>query len=203
MYIPSHFRVDNKDTMFELIENYSFGILISNQNHIPVATHLPFVLDRKKEQLTGHFAKPNEQWRELEQQQVLIIFQGPHHYISPSWYETNRSVPTWNYVAVHVYGTVEIVSDREELLASLHYLIHKYENPDDQYRIEKSNEEFVRGLMNGIVGFKITIDRLEGKWKLSQNHSKERRQQVIQALEGIRSENATQIAELMKKQREL
>lgn len=199
MYIPKHFEVRDEKNIFDFIQNNSFGIVVSSHDGVPVGTHLPFLLDRERKCLTGHFSKLNEQWKGIEGQEVLVIFHGPHHYISSSWYETNLSVPTWNYVAVHVYGTIELMTDSEELLKSLQELTEKYERPDSQYRIDSSNIELVKRLMKEIVGFRININRLEGKWKLSQNHSKERQKRVIKELGKIQSEDALLIAELMKK----
>lgn len=198
MYIPQHFKVTDKQTIYEFIEENGFGIIISTRDHIPIGTHLPLILDRENECLTGHFAKANEQWDGIEGQEVLIIFHGPHHYISSSWYETSKSVPTWNYVAVHVYGTIELLKNEHEVLGDLETLMSKYEG-SNSYSFDDSNSEFIQGLMQGIVGFRIKVHRFEGKWKLSQNHSDERRKKVIDALENIQSENAEHIANLMKK----
>jgi transcriptional regulator len=184
--------------MFDFIDTYGFAIMVSHENNAPIATHLPLVLDRENEMLTGHFAKANRQWKGIEGQEVLVIFHGPHHYISSSWYETNQSVPTWNYIAVHVYGTVEIMTERDEILASLRQLVDKYEGPGSTYRIDASNEAFVQGLMDGIVAFRLKMNRIEGKWKLSQNHSRERQMRVIEALESIDTENAKSIAKQMR-----
>jgi transcriptional regulator len=126
------------------------------------------------------------------------VFHGPHSYISSSWYETNKSVPTWNYVTVHVYGTIELMDDTKELLDALYDLIMKYEEKDSPYRIDDSNHELIEGLMNGIVGFKLKINKTEGKWKLSQNHSKEQQERVINALEKISNDHTQEIAKLMK-----
>lgn len=199
MYTPAHFNVTDENRLFDFIESYSFGIIISLKAGIPVATHMPFLLDRAKKQLNGHFAKANNQWEKIEGQEVLLIFQGPHHYISPSWYETNLSVPTWNYIVVHVYGKVELMTESEDLLKTLNELTIRYEEPERGYRIDSSNRDFINGLMKGIVGFRINITKIEGKWKLSQNHSVERQERVIHELEQIKSDNALQISKYMKK----
>ena len=198
MHIPKPFEMRDKETLLDFIERYSFGILVSHVQNVPVATHLPLVLDRDRECLTGHFAKANDQWREIEGQEALVVFQGPHHYISSSWYETRQSVPTWNYVAVHVYGTVELMTEPEEILASLHEMVRKYESPEHRFSIDETNIEYVRGLMSGLVGFRLRMNRIEGMWKLSQNHSPERQKRVVEALERIPSEDAAEIARLMR-----
>jgi transcriptional regulator len=198
MYIPKHFIVDDDEVLFNFIEKNSFGIIFSIDKGNPVATHLPFTLDRENGYLYGHFARPNMQWNDIEKQEIMVVFQGPHSYISSSWYETNLSVPTWNYIAVHVYGNIEIMDDGKELLETLNKMVAKYEDANSSYRLDDTNHELIDGLMKGIVGFKLKISKMEGKWKLSQNHSRERQQRVIEKLEQIRSDNAQEIANLMK-----
>lgn len=197
MYIPKHFEVTDKDMIYDFIEDYSFGIIVSNQSELPVATHLPFTLNRENGTLSGHFASGNTQWGGIEGKEVLVIFHGPHHYISASWYETNQSVPTWNYVAVHVYGIIEIVEKEKDLLADLQLMTEKYEKTNE-YQLDNSNNEYVEKLMKGIIGFRIHINHMEGKWKLSQNHSQERQHRVITSLEKIQSDDAQNIAKLMR-----
>ncbi|WP_439873720.1 FMN-binding negative transcriptional regulator [Bacillus mycoides] len=198
MYIPKHFTIQDEETKYEMIEQNSFATLFSQHNGAPYATHLPLLLNRETLTLSGHFARPNEQWKDSENQQVLAIFQGPHSYISPSWYETNKAVPTWNYVAVHVYGELEIVKDEQELIDSLQDLVHKYENPKSTYSLNDVDPNYMEGLSRGIIGFKIKINKIEGKAKLSQNHSVERRELVVEELEKVGSEGNRGIAGLMR-----
>ncbi|MEN1934033.1 FMN-binding negative transcriptional regulator [Paenibacillus sp. 102] len=198
MYIPKYFDIKDEKTKYEIIEQNSFATLFSQNNGAPYATHLPLLLNRDERILYGHFARPNEQWRDTENQEVLAVFQGPHCYISPSWYETNKAVPTWNYVAVHVYGEMEIVDDEQELIDSLRDLVNKYEDPASSYSLDEVEPNYVEGLSKGIVGFKIKINRIEGKGKLSQNHSAKRQELVVKQLEQIDSDNHKGIAMLMK-----
>ncbi|MEH7218920.1 FMN-binding negative transcriptional regulator [Bacillus toyonensis] len=199
MYIPKYFAIQDEEMKYETIEQNSFATLFSQHNGEPYATHLPLVLNRETLTLYGHFARPNAQWKDSENQQVLAIFQGPHSYISPSWYETNKAVPTWNYVAVHVYGELEVVEDKQELLNSLQDLVHKYEDPQSTYSLDDVDPDYMAGLSKGIVGFKIKINKIKGKAKLSQNHSIERRNLVVEKLEKVGSEGSKRIAELMRK----
>jgi transcriptional regulator len=199
MYIPKHFKIDDEDLIYNFIEENGFATLFSQHNGEPYATHLPLMLDREKGLLTGHFARPNGQWKDIENQTVLAIFQGPHCYISPSWYETNQAVPTWNYVAVHVYGKIEFVEDDQELLDSLNDMVKKYERPGSSYQLENADASFIAGMSRGIVGFKIKIEKIEGKAKLSQNHSVERQELVIKQLENSSGEDNIEIAALMKR----
>ncbi|MCI0765246.1 FMN-binding negative transcriptional regulator [Bacillus sp. TL12] len=198
MYIPKYFDVKDEATKYEMIEQNSFATLFSQHNGAPYATHLPLLLNRNERTLYGHFARPNEQWKDMGNQEVLVVFQGPHCYISPSWYETNKAVPTWNYVAVHVYGEMEIVVDEQELIDSLRDLVNKYEDQASSYSLDEVEPSYIEGLSKGIVGFKIKINRIEGKWKLSQNHSAERQELVVKQLEQMDSENHKAIAMLMK-----
>ncbi|WLD93767.1 FMN-binding negative transcriptional regulator [Alkalihalobacillus sp. AL-G] len=199
MYIPKHFEMDDQEGIYDVIEQNGFATLVSQHQGLPYATHLPLTLDRDLGVLYCHVARPNTQWKDIEGQDVLAIFQGPHSYISPSWYETNKAVPTWNYVSVHVYGRVAIVNDEQELMDSLKDMVNKYEKPDSSYNLSEVDPAYIKGLSQGIVGLKIKIDKLEGKKKLSQNHPIERQELVIQQLEKSTSDEAKQVAQLMRK----
>ncbi|GIN64170.1 protease synthase and sporulation protein PAI 2 [Robertmurraya siralis] len=198
MYIPSYFKIDDKATMLSLIKDYSFATLFSIHDGIPVATHLPLILNRDNIYLYGHFARPNPQWKDIKAQTVLVIFHGPHCYISPSWYETNQAVPTWNYVTVHIYGEVEWVENEQELNESLHEIVSKYEPPNSPYNLEEIDDAFLSGMNKGIQGFKIKINKIEGKAKLSQNHPEERQRLVATKLEQCLRTDEQEIAKLMK-----
>ncbi|MCC6081724.1 FMN-binding negative transcriptional regulator [Bacillus thuringiensis] len=199
MYIPKYFAIQDEEMKYEIMEQNSFATLFSQHNGEPYATHLPLLLNRETLTLHGHFARPNEQWKDIGTQQVLAIFQGPHSYISPSWYETNNAVPTWNYVAVHVYGELEIVEDEKTLVDSLQDLVSKYEDPESTYSLNDVDPNYMGGLSKGIVGFKIKINKIEGKAKLIQNHSVKRQNLVVEKLEKVGSEESKRIAELMRK----
>lgn len=198
MYIPKHFKLNEKEGIYKIIEENSFATLFSLLEGNPFATHLPLALDRAEEVLIGHVARQNPQWKDMQHQQVLAVFHGPHSYISPSWYETNTAVPTWNYTAVHVYGEAEMIESEQELMKSLQDLVDTYEKPDSSYELDKADPAYIKGLSKGIVGFRIKITKMEGKSKLSQNHSIKRRETVIEQLEQLKSENAKHIARLMK-----
>lgn len=198
MYIPTEFQINDENIIYDVIETNSFATLFYQQDDIPQATHLPLTLDREKGFLYGHFARSNAQWKGIEDREILIVFQGPHSYISPSWYETKTAVPTWNYVAVHVYGQVEILDNKLELMESLRIMVKKYEKPNSLYNLEEVDPNYIEGMSKGIVGFRIKITKIEGKWKLSQNHSIERQKLIIAELEKIPSENTEKIGYLMK-----
>lgn len=201
MYIPKHFAINDPDVAYQVIEENSFATLVSMHQEELFATHLPLLLDREKTCLYGHFARSNPQWSDIQHQTVLAIFHGPHCYISPSWYETNQAVPTWNYVAVHVYGNVELIDDEEEIMQSLHDMVKKYEAPGSLYQLSRVDSGMLSGMSKGIQAFKIIIQRIEGKAKLSQNHPAHRQERIIKQLEQMPFENEKRIASLMKKQR--
>lgn len=200
MYIPKYFKIDNEEVIHDFIEKNSFATLFSQHNGEPYATHLPLLLNKKEGYLYGHFARPNEQWKDIVNQNVLVIFQGPHCYISPSWYETNQAVPTWNYVAIHVYGQLEIVEEEQEVYEALSEMVNKYEKPDSSYQLKNVDSSFIKGMSKGVVCFKIQINKIEGKAKLSQNHPVNRQELIIKQLENSMDQNKIHIAELMKKQ---
>ncbi|MFB3169672.1 FMN-binding negative transcriptional regulator [Neobacillus sp. 179-C4.2 HS] len=203
MYIPKHFIIKDEEVIYDFIERNSFATLFSQHNGEPYATHLPLLLNKEEGFLYGHFARTNRQWKDIEGQNVLVTFQGPHCYISPSWYETNQAVPTWNYIAIHVYGELEIVEEEKEVFESLADMVSKYEKPDSSYHLENVDETYIKGMSKGIVGFKITINKIEGKAKLSQNHPVARQELIIKQLGNSSDQNDIHIAQLMKKNIEI
>jgi transcriptional regulator len=203
MYIPKHFREEDLDTLYDLMRTYSFATLITQHEGIPFATHLPFILDTKRGPygtLLAHMARPNPQWRDFTgEQEALVIFQGPHAYISPSWYEVEQSVPTWNYATAHAYGIPNIIEDGEELYQLLKVLIEKHESQFENPWPFHLPDDYLQKMMRGIVAFEIEITRLEGKFKMSQNRSESEREHVIAALN--ESPDTQPVAELMKHQK--
>jgi transcriptional regulator len=204
MYVPSHFQIKDKETAFSIMKENSFATVISTIDGVPEATQLPLFLDSKNEldakneYLYGHFARPNPQWRNIENRKVLVVFQGPHCYISPSWYETKTAVPTWNYVTVQVYGEATLINDDKEIQAYMNKLVLQYEEVDSTYNFEEVDANYIAGLNKGIQAFKIKITKIAGVEKLSQNHSKERQELVIKNLQLSNNENEHKVAALMK-----
>ena len=201
MYVPPHFAETDLGKLHAAIEQYSFALLVSRQGGEPFASHLPLLLDRDsgpQGTLIGHMARANPQWREAAGEPVLAIFSGPHAYISPTWYQAEHVVPTWNYVAVHAYGRLELIEDPAAVEAVLRRTVGVYEaSQPSPWRLDES-PEFVTRLVQQIVAFRIPIEQIEGKWKLNQNHPAERRQRVIAVLETRRDENSQEIARLMR-----
>lgn len=204
MYIPSHFAETDREKLFEFIERHSFGLLISTLEGEPFATHLPLLLDRTagpNGTLVGHMARANPHWKTTDRK-ALVILSGPHAYVSPSWYEAENVVPTWNYTAVHVYGTFELVEDHAATVQIVRDYVKFYEASLPKPWTIAEQDEFVDKLAGAVVGFRIPIERIEGKWKLNQNHPRERREKVIRALSAQGDENSLAIAELMRERLE-
>lgn len=189
MYIPSHFRVDDRELMDQFIVENSFGLLVSTENDAPEASHLPF--HYKDNTLLCHVAKANPQWQDLEGQRVLVIFPGPHAYVSPTWY-AGPGVPTWNYQAVHVYGRATCFHDEARLVELVRTLSSLHESSSDS----PWSGEFDSRMLQAIVGIEIAIEDIQGKYKLSQNKSEQDRRNVIEQLE---EQGETAMAEQMRK----
>ena len=202
VYLPPAFTETRPEVLLEHVEQHSFGLLLSHGPVGIMASHIPFVVDRTGTELhlLGHLARPNPQVDDLHQAgEVLAIFSGPHAYISPSWYVHGPSVPTWNYVDVHAYGTVRPVEDPAWLRRLLCRLSDRHEagNPVP-WRVEDLPEAYLEGMLKGIVGLDINVSRLEGKFKLSQNRPAADRPRVIAALEAQADENSIAVARLMR-----
>lgn len=202
MYIPKHFREDELIVLQKLIQDYSFATLVSVQSDgLPIASQLPFVYETEPGpygSLKAHMALGNAQWRTFrEGREVLVIFQGPHSYISPSWYEVELSVPTWNFATVHAYGCPRIIEDRDELYKHLQTLIATHESQFAEPWPFQLPADYIEKMMKGVVGFEIPIAILEGKFKLSQNRSLRERRQVIEQLHSAGDTTSCEVARFM------
>ncbi|MDX1332483.1 MAG: FMN-binding negative transcriptional regulator [Robiginitalea sp.] len=199
MYIPPHYRNENMEEVREFLRQHAFGILVSSGPEVPMATHLPLELEEEggKSFLRGHFAKANPQWKQLSDgAEVLCIFNGPHAYVSASWYR-EEEVPTWNYIAVHIRGRYRTQS-REELWKSLRHLVEKYEaDSQDPVSLDSMSPGTLRQVV-GIVGFEIEITGLEAAYKLSQGRQEDHPRITEELLE--RGGNAAAIARAMRRQ---
>lgn len=197
MYLPQHFAVTDPAVLFDLMQRFSFATLVSVHEGRPFATQLPFTVYPERNLLASHMARANPQWTSFDQnQEVLVIFQGDRSYISPSWYAKHPSVPTWNYMTVHAYGKVQIVEEPEAVKNLLHDLVVQYEQ---QWKMEELPQNYLHGMIKGIVAFQIEITRLLGKFKLSQNRSRADRERVIAALEQSPNPSDRAVARQMKK----
>jgi transcriptional regulator len=202
VYIPEHFRLRNDEDAVRFMRANPFAILISSNGTEPFATHLPLSVDEvdRKVVLRGHVAKANPHWRYLEQQpQCFVIFHGPHSYVSPSNYAARESVPTWNYAAVHLYGNARLFSTPEDLLGMLYELMGTFE-PAYAEHWASLDEAYRHRMLSHIVGFEITATRIEGKFKLSQNRSREDQANVIASLGKAEDTAVSGVSRLMREQ---
>ena len=189
MYIPTAFRVVDRETLYDFIEQHGFATLVTASQGGPVASHVPLWLDRERQVVAGHLARANPQCDLLTGVESLAIFQGPHAYISPTWYATTPAVPTWNYTAVHVTGIATRLSD-ERTAEVVDRLVGKYESGRANPWPNELPPEFRQRMLAGIVGFELPLDRIEGKFKLGQNRSAADQKGVVQGLAGEGGEAA-------------
>jgi len=205
LYNPRTFRANDMDELHKFIQQYSFCSLITHSSSWQVS-HIPLLLqpqDGKYGTLIGHIAKPNRQWQDFDgTRQALCIFNGPHSYISPSWYITGPDAPTWNYAVVHAEGIPHIMDNQAELLESLNCLINHFEpslqEPNSKAYIPQS---YKLSQLDYIVGFKIEIQQLVGKFKLGQNYSTEDQQAMLENLSKQDNEDSRQLAHFIKQYR--
>jgi transcriptional regulator len=202
VYLPPAFTETRPAVLVAHIERHNFGLLTSHGAAGLVASHIPFLVERVGAELhlLGHLARPNPQVVDLAHGgEVLAIFSGPHAYISPSWYAHSPSVPTWNYADIHAYGTVRLVEDRDWLQRLLRGLSDRHEAGSPvPWRMRDLPGSYLEGMLKGIIGLDISVTRLEGKFKLSQNRPAVDHPRVIAALEGQGDENSLAVAQLMR-----
>lgn len=199
MYIPPKFKLKDAAQISAYIRQYPFATLITAADNHPIATHLPFILEQEGEQwyLLSHMARANPQWKLLEAHQPLVVFQEPHAYISPTYYEKEENVPTWNYVAVHVYGNVEMLFEPEQAVETLEKTIAVFEK-EFQGQWENLDEGYKNRLLKGMVAFRIKIQNVEAKEKLSQNKTAQEREKISAGLSKASDSSAQQLGEIMK-----
>lgn len=178
MYSPTHFEITDQAEIFAFIQANAFGQLISSNNGRLFSTHTPFLFDEGQSTLFGHLAKQNPQHLDIEGQEVLVTLEGPHDYISPSWYAT-RGIPTWNYQTAHIYGVCKRINDPVKISGIIHALTAKYEAAF----ASPWQPDYSPAMLGGIVGVEISITQIQCKFKLSQNRSLQDRTQVIEQLE--------------------
>ncbi len=200
MYLPKHYAVTDRSKMIDFIKSNGFGILFGQTGPEPTASHLPFIIDENgggEGLILGHMARANRQWREVNGQQVLVVFHGPHAYVSPTWYQEEDTVPTWNYVAVHATGVFKAVEDRAGIEDIVGRITDYYEASQPQPWKADFTTTYADQMVKRIVAFEIEITRLQGKWKLNQNHPDERRRRVAEELKTHSGDNDRQIAGLI------
>lgn len=205
MYIPGYSREVRPSVLNEIIQTHDFGWLaVSQDGAAPVAVHLPFMLDPDRGPngtLLAHLARANPLAREIAANRpAVVVFQGPHAYISPSWYSDRDTVPTWNYVVVHAYGTPRVIDDASTITAMLRRLVERYERPRRAaWSLDEASESTMQQLLPAIVAFEIPLDRLEGKVKLGQNRDVADRKGVIAGLRRESGHDGERLARWMER----
>jgi len=173
VYAPSYNRLEDRAELVAFMRANNFPVLVTGTGGTLHASHLPVtVRDAQPIVIDMHMARNNPQWKEFfDDQEVMVVFSGPHAYVSPRWYEEKERVPTWNYAAVHAYGLPKIISDRKEKHRNQRHLV---EIMDPQWlpEFDRLSEKYVSMMLDGIVNFEITVTRIDSRWKLSQNRSR-------------------------------
>lgn len=191
MYSPSYNRLEERAELLAFMRANSFVLLVTGTGGTLHASHLPVMIREagKEIVLDMHMAKNNPQWQEFLDDEVMVVFSGPHAYVSPRWYEEEERVPTWNYAAVHAYGVPKLVGDRSRKHANQRQLVEALD-PQWLPKFDALRPEYVEKMLDGIVNFEIEVARLETRWKLSQNRS--RREQELIAAELAKSRDSVE-----------
>ena len=204
MYRPRHYDIDDPATLATFMREHGFVLLVTTVDGAPFATHLPLLFDLDggtHGRLLGHVAKANPHWRSFDgKSEALAVFWGPHAYISPNWYTSEKVVPTWNYVTVHAYGKPVVIDDPEKVREGQARLVGVYESDaTGNWSMDDMPEDYASKMLNGIVSFEMPIDRLEGKFKLNQKNSLADRKGAIKGLQATGDPEAREVARLMGK----
>lgn len=200
MYIPKEYEMKDEPRLVDFIERNGFGVLFTHGNGKPHATHLPFLIERDDDGqlwLVSHMSRANPQWRAIDGD-ALTVFSGPHAYVTPAWYGEEGFVPTWDYIAVHVYGELVLADDPDELRGIMERTIRFFEAGRAEPWDGKVPETVYGRLIRGVVGFKMKVAKMEGQWKLHQDHSEERRRNVIRHLRQTEDRDAVRIADAIE-----
>ena len=197
MYSPSYNRVEDRAEILAFMRTNNFPVLVTGLGGTLHASHLPSMIHEAGSQLVidMHMAQANQQWHEFFDEEVLLVFTGPHSYISPRWYEEQERVPTWNYAAVHAYGIPKMVTDEKAKHASQRRLV-EYMDPEWLPKFDALSPQYVSGMLNGIVNFQIPVTRIETRWKLSQNRG---RREMELIAEELKKQGEAALAELTLK----
>ena len=184
MYSPPYNRVEDRRELVEFMRANSFALLVTATGGTPLGSHLPVTVADSEAGMVihSHMAKNNPQWQEFFEDEVLVVFSGPHAYVSPRWYVEQERVPTWNYAAVHAYGKVTVTTDRAVKHAAQRALVAELD-PQWLPKFDALRAEYVANMLNGIVTFDVAVTRLETRWKLSQNRGRREMELIAEALQ--------------------
>jgi transcriptional regulator len=199
MYIPKNNQITDQQEMIAFMRQYSFATIVTIKDNCPIASHLPFIVKENEGTvvLTSHFAKANEQWKDIAEGDILVIFSEPHAYISPANYEKELNVPTWNYIAIHAYAKGKLILDEAISFNVLEQTINTYEAT---YLKQWNSlpQDYKQKMVNGIVVFELAVHDLQGKKKLSQNKSEQERKNIIKDLSSSNDYAALSLANHMQ-----
>jgi transcriptional regulator len=200
MYSPPYNRLEDRAELIEFMRANSFVVLVTGTGGALHASHLPaqVSLEGDKIVLDMHMARNNPQWREFFDEEVLVVFPGPHAYVSPRWYEEKERVPTWNYAAVHAYGIPKMVNERDAKYESQRRLVAMLD-PQWLPKFDALRAEYVTNMLEGIVNFEIQVTRLETRWKLSQNRTRREQELIAARLEASSDSGERSLAALTRK----
>jgi len=208
MYVPKHFAETDPASLVAFMRRHGFAMLYTAGPDGPTASHLPLLIEAEAGgeepgpvRIAGHVARANDHWRAFDgDTQALSVFWGPHAYISPRWYANPNLVPTWNYTTVHAYGRPKVVEDADRCLAILHAMVSEYEGQvSGDWSLDSLDGDLVRAMMKGIVFFEMTVDRLEGKAKMSQNRTPDVVVGAATGLEALGGEENLSVAAEMRR----
>jgi transcriptional regulator len=203
MYIPKIFAHDDRVNLHALVRANNFALLATAADGL-MGTHIPFILDTDgdRDVLLGHMARANPHWRAFDgETEAMVVFLGPHAYISPAWYRAKEAVPTWNYAAVHAYGRPTIIEARDQVVALLRRLVQQHESAAmEPWQMERLSPAFLDRMLRGVVAFALPIERLEGKFKISQNRPADDIPGIIEALRKSDDAGARAMATFMARQ---
>lgn len=204
MYTGAHFKVTDPTLIEEFLRTYSFATLINVVDNTPLVTHIPLELEvdnAQKMTLTGHMAKANPQWKSFKDGgKVVVLFRGPHTYVTSRWYD-HVNVPTWNYIAVNLHGSIRLITEQEELMPMMETLMKKYESGPQALTMKSFPPDYLNKEMRGLVAFKITVNSVDANFKLSQNRHDADYLNIIHELEKRPDDDSRAVAHWMRKLR--
>jgi len=200
MYNPPYGRIENRAEIVAMMRAHNFCLLVTGAGGELHGTHLPCLVDERDTGLVIelHMAKANPQWQQFFDDEVMVVFAGPHAYVSPRWYARTEAVPTWNYAAVHAYGKVTVVEDRDRKHAAQRRLVAAHD-PDWLGQFDALTQEYLGSMLQAIVVFEVAVTRIDARWKLSQNRGRQEQELIIDNLERRGTAGDQALAALMRK----
>jgi len=202
VYTPKYYREEDRETILAFLRQNNFPAIVSLDGEKPIATHAVVEVtedENGKMTIYSHISRANPQWKTFGSQEIMLIFQGAHTYISPRWYN-HVNVPTWNYMMIHVYGKVRLLQG-DELFELFSRLVRNHE-ANSQYRLESLPQDFVQKEIKGVVGFAIDVTRIDAGYKLSQNRNDEDHENIVRELEKRGDTDSAKVAKAMREKRE-